>query len=413
MFAILPILALIVLLLINRYIMAKSYKILNPLSLMIYVWILVFVFHAILFSVKEFTFFTYMLILVGIYSFAVGFWTMKHVNINSLAYNETYNLVRLRKMLNFFTVIEIFRLLYMVFIILKIAGSFSVFIHSNTYVRYLYLDRQTRIYESIFEFIIGATCMIGVSIVGIYWVKHGKNRNLYLFFWITIELLSALITMSKMSFILSVIVLLISILNNIGNMTAQKKFIVKYLPLIGACMFGFLMIIGLQRNYTAILDGSLFEIVIRKAGLYLTGGTEALSIYIKEHESSLDLGKNSFRFIYRVFARLEILENSGVLQHAETIEIESGVTNVYTWFIDFYKDFSYIGFYVISMFLGNIVGIFYIPDKHNLFLDISIPWISVIVIMSFYAFLWKQTIYIFVIIYAYIIHRIMSKRIRI
>lgn len=406
------ILGLLILMLANRIILNKSYKLFNPVSLILYVWIFAFIFHAILFGINEHTYITYMFIFIGILWFVLGFWYMKDVCIQRISYNKLYNLEYMEKVVAIFTFLEIIRLIYLFCSIMKIAGSFSTFINSNTYVRYMYLQRVSNIYKSIFEFFIGATCMLGVPIVGTYWAKKGKRRNRYLILWIAIELFSALITMSKMSFILSIIVLLISIMNNIGDINVQRRFIIKRLPGVGICMLGFLIIIGIQRNYTQVLGGSLLQIVIKKAGVYFTGGIEALSEYITRYGSRLDMGKNSFMSIHRIIARLGIVGNDSVLQHASAIELQGGIsTNIYTWFIDFYKDYSYAGFIIMSLLLGGLVGCIYTPQKHNLFLDIAIPWISAVIVMSFYALLWKQTIYIFIIFYAYIIHFILSKKI--
>lgn len=397
----------ILLIFINRRYIAENYKVLNPLSLFLYVWLFVLIMHSVSFDKTEYTDWTYLLILLGIFSFTIAFWISSRCIMKSWSGEyRTYNFDFVLRLIKWLTVIEIIRVINFSIIVFRLAGSISTFIERNTYVRNLYLAYSGGTFESILNFILNANAMIGYVLIGIY-IANQRNRRgvFYLIIWSICEVAIAIVTMSKMCLVIFILVIVITAVNNIDSIWEQKRIIKKYLPFILVGLFGFLLIIGIQRNYSEIGD-SFIETVIIKAMYYFDAGVEALGKYMSSYDGELGMGYNTFRFISRIFSRLGLWSNDAVLQHDESIILSFGETNIYTWFKTFFIDFSYAGFFVGPFLWGIIIGLFYNPPLKNLFLDVCTSWLSAILVMTFYAYMWGQTIYIFVLVYAFILHNI-------
>lgn len=395
--------------LLNKKILQKNYKILNPVSVMVIVWLLVLVFHNFYFEISKNSYITLFCITIGVCFFCIGFWMAAryHFKDRKNSQNKTYNIKTLKNLAVIFTFLEIMRILYMLYVILRLAGSISFFLSHNTYVRMLYLERNNGLIGSFFEFFFNANGLIGTVIVPLYVASKPKKNYGLLILWIILECAFALLTMSKMCFILSIIVMSTTYLGNIGNIKIQIKITKKVLPLLVILMLFFLLVIGRQRNYSQGGE-ALLPIVIDKAIFYFTSSVEALNTYMFTYESGMELGRNTFSIPFRILQHFSSM-NAG-MNHAEAINVGNTTTNVYSWFRVFYIDFSYFGFILGPLLIGIIVGFLYSPSKKNLFAQVCNSWVVCMVAITFYNYLWGQTIYIFILIYAYFIDRFLGNK---
>lgn len=426
MLLLIALLLLILILYINKKVLGYTYALLNPVSLLCYLWIIVFIFHYLFYGVNAYTFTTYVWIMLGLFFTAIGFWSCnkKRIVIGkknlSGGLNRAYDIIYLKKVTKIFTFFKIIHLVYLFYsIVIRIAGSWGFFIINNTYVRNLYLDRSTSTIEAILAFLFSANVYLGYVLIGIYTAKIignpvvSKRERRYAYFiiviWVIFETLSAYITMSKMSLFVFILIFATTFFNNLESVHMQKKQFRRYLPLAVAGSFGFLILIANQRNYAA--NGtSVVTQVLDKFVLYLSGGVEAFGIIMSTEKSPLYMGGQTFAFITRILSRLDLF-GSTISIHKDAVITSLGTTNVYTWFYDFYMDFSYIGFIIMPLFMGILAGFFYNIRKNSLALNTCTAYISMAVVFSFYTFMFEQTAYIFVMLYAVIMEKTLLKRI--
>lgn len=407
---IIVILGLILIFFLNYKFLGNFYSVLNPVSISIYVWILVVVCHNYYFSYKQYTDLTYLIILLGNIALAIGFWGTakkrvvfgKHkISTKSIE----YDIQGVKKILKVLTFVETIRIIYNIYIVVyKLAGSWNVFLHSSTYVRRLYLSYNGGTISNMFEFFCNANALIAYVLIGVILARGTKREKIYFVFWSFLELIYALITMSKMCLIIYIIVITTTCVNNLSTSYEQKKVVKKYLPLVSIAIFGFLLLIGLQRNYDQ-KNNALMHVVLQEAGVYFSGPVEALGKYISLYGSEMTLGLKTFAIFARILSRLGISTNTAILAHGDDIFIGYESINAYTWYKVFYQDFSYFGIIIIPLIIGAIAGIFYLRKKHDFIYDTCCSWISAVITMSFYTFMWGQTIYIFILFYAYVIHK--------
>lgn len=383
----------------------SDYRLLNPVNVLLIVWGLIIPLHNYFFGTHKYTAFTYIMIMLGVISFVVGFYITCRVIVTFREKKEIrryeYKEVGLRKIIKILTIFEIANIGYSAYVMYKISGSFSALFNNGTYVRNIYLERTTSLIESLFTMFITLNTMVGLVAVGIYVAKRFKYNKIYMGIWLCFKFLSAVLTMSKLSFVLSLVVFFVAYLNNIDSVRIQKKVIRKALIPTGITIVLLLMIIGLQRNYTQF-GGKLWKIVFDKALFYITSPTEALGIYISTHSSQLAFGTNTYAFIVRILTRLGIFSNAAVFEHGEAIYTDLGITNVYTWFRTFFLDYSYIGIIIQPLLFGVISGAVYKVRIHNLTMDVITAWFTGVITFSFYAYLFGQSTYILIFIYAFI-----------
>lgn len=420
-------LLLFLILYINKKYLGDVYTLLNPISLLCYLWMAVVAFHYLFYRVNIYTFATYIWIMIGLIFTAIGFWSCakkrivinKNNNLNS-DLNRIYDTLYLKKITKIFTLLKIMQLVYLFYsIVIRIAGSWSFFIARNTYVRNLYLDRSIPTVEAVLAFLFSANVYLGYVLLGIYTAKTiespsvQKKEKRYAYFmivvWVILETLSAYITMSKMSLFVFALVFAITFFNNLESTHMQKKQFRKYLPIAIVGFFGFLILIANQRNYAANGTSVVMQ-VLDKSVLYFSGGVEALGIIISTKTSPLYMGGQTFEFITHILSRLGLL-GSSISLHKDAVITSLGTTNVYTWFYDFYMDFSYIGFILMPLFMGILAGVFYDIRKNSLSLNTCTAYISMAVVFSFYTFMFEQTAYMFVMLYAVVMEKTLLKKI--
>lgn len=380
------IIVVIVLFKVNRLKLTQGYKIINPISTILVIWVAVYIFHSIYFHDSLSTDFTYFLTLLGLLSVALGFWCAYSRDTNYRACNRTYNMFFLKKLLYAFVIVDVIRLAYDTnLIVFNLAGgSWYMLLEEGTVLRNLYLDYKPALYEDLFTFLSNLLCYIGYVILGVYVASSQKDRWKYFLIISIIELAISIITMSKLSFTLYLVAFSVAYLNNQSSVAEQKKKIKAIVPFVLTIIIVFFFFIGFQRNY-AETKGGLSTGVINGLVNYFAGPLEAFSIYLEKGPSILDVNRGY-------------------------IDIGNTQTNVYTWYFYFINGISYAGIAVYSFLLGLLSGKIYKPMRHNLFYDVCNSWICVFFAFSFFDFLLKFTVYQVLFIAVWVIDKKYKKK---
>lgn len=192
----------LILLKMNKRVIKVDYKILNPVSLIIYVWILVFVCHYYYWPDSDGS--IYFISFLGVCSLSVGFWLTTPSSMKSVSNNQKieYNPIFVKRSLNLFLLLDILRLLFCTYLIVyKIAGgNWFMLLNESSALRGDYLAYEDSLIEKLFGFLGNLLAYIGFIILGIYIAQKREKRWYYLFFISVIELGLAVVTMSKLSF---------------------------------------------------------------------------------------------------------------------------------------------------------------------------------------------------------------------
>lgn len=399
----------IMLLVLNSKILKNNFKVLNPVSILIVTWIVTLLMHNVYF--KSNNAILYIVIFVGILSFCLGFWSFsdKYIFISSKHNFEfdkaEYNYEYIFRLIKPLTMLELVRLVYYYYIIvIRLSGSLTFFLNNTNLVRFYYLKYNFSFLENVFEFSCNSLAMIGYVLVGIYLSQKNRNGILIVIIWSAIELANAFLTISKMKFIVFILVVAIAYMNNIKGEALQWKKIRKIIPFLLLIFGTFFVIVGYQRNY--MVKGDLITVVTDSTIDYFAGPTEGLKIVIDEYDGGFSLCTHTFSAITGFLKTVGVhVSHGGIIGHNGTVFTGRSETNVYTWFGPFYMDLGYIGFIVFPYLIGILVGILYSQKKKNLFIDICNAWFGALLLMSFFDYMWSQTIYVFVFVLGYIINK--------
>ena len=354
----------------NRHVLSFEYKIFNPISTIVYFWMMVFICHYYYWGSFNSFNLLYWLIVSGIFTLSCGFWLSYSVPIEVDSTFYEYNPFFLEKYIQLFIFSSSCLLIYYIdVIVIGLAhGNWVCFFdNTSTSIRYAYLSYQASVTEKVFTFLLGLISYLGYVILAIYVSKKLPKRGLYFFIVLLIELLISIVTMSKLSFSMFLLSFFLTYINNLPTLYFQKKALKRLFPVLLLFLIGFFVFIGFQRNYMET-KGGLEEGVLNGIVNYFAGSLEAFRIVV---DNGVDISK---------------LKNG-------MLDIGRAKTNVYTWFFYFYKAFSYVGILVFPFLIGVVSGRLYKPWKRSFFFDVSNTWIIVIFAFSFFDFLLKFTIF--------------------
>lgn len=417
----LPISIIIVIIFLNKKILSTKYQLFNPITICMLIWLFAFICHSLYFSVEDYTLYSYLMISSGLLFLSFGFWisflfknNRKSNSINNNIERQhitNYNMKFICIIVVLLLIIEIIRvLLYYNYVIKELAGSFDFFFKNETEVRNRYLYGSPSLLYSILEFVMNINIMVGYIFLGIYVVKKGKFRFAFLLLCIVLELFSAILTMSKLSFIMFIIVLLVTIFSLHSTRKSQKRLFYILTPIVILGIYIFLMIIGNLRNYETIYDDGLRNIVVDKMIIYFCGGIESFGKFVSSNNSPMDFGTHTFVFLVRIFTRLGLYDGKELVMHGQDfIAIGDSQTNVYTMFRAFYLDFSFIGCLLIPFLIGIIIGFLYEKEYKSISMLIVNSWLSATLAMGFFTYLWSYSIYILVIFYGFFVNFLLKK----
>lgn len=371
---------------INRRVLSSNYLLINPISMLIVVWVAVFIMHSAYFEYINHTPFTYLIILAGVFLFSSAFWIgVKRAPIKKGVHLQ-YNMSFLSKLLVAFIIVDIMRLIYYYNLMVNeiAGGGLLYFLANSNEFRFTYLNREFDFWTNVFTFLTNATAYLGYVILGIYVANKGKRWVLGLIVCTLMELSLSILTISKLAFSLYALVLFIAYLTNLKTLREQKRLLRKIAPVLLALLVGFFLIIGYQRNYTDTREAGLVGGVMDGIIDYFAGPMEAFGRLVANPKTKLG--------------------TMGM------IDIGRTETNVYTWFYPFFRSFSYVGFVLGTMLMGFFMGKFYNTRKKTFFADMCNTWICSFIAFSFFDLLLSHTVFIFMFFYAYFVHSYFNRK---
>lgn len=402
---------------ISKGYLKDGYKLLNPINILLIIWNVALVFHLYLFGSSNESFTVYIIVGISLIGCCIAFLAGTNVNVvinHKYNYNRgdyfTYDQRLLRKNLRFFTLCQMVNVFMSLLTMYRLTGGRLMLLVSNaTYIRNMYLARNEGLAVNIVNVIISIHCLLGYVALGIYCAKKFNKWKLYLFVWTSLVLGGALITMSKMTFFIYIIIVVTAFVNASGSIKVQSKVIKKVLPPVVGILLLLLVLIGMQRNYQTGGE-TMLKFTLDRAVFYFTSPIEALSLAIKQYPSEWGIVKNTFTLVYKFFARVGVLQNVSITNHLFTIETSYGSTNVYSWLWEFYQDLSYIGMIIYPMIFSLFAGLVYSKGETRFGRASANAFVAALFAMSFYGLLWTQGTYFYALIYAYIYDSLFLKR---
>lgn len=329
-----------------------------------------------------------------------------YVSINTVV----YNLPVVKKIININVIISIFSLFLGIHSVMQVAPNFMAIFTNSTYVRMLYLQSSGNIVTSIIGLFLSWNFFVTFCFFPIALQNRIKRTIPKLMLVLFIRLFSSLVTMSKEAFLIDVIYFISVYVLMLKDKKAEYEFYKKYGSIFGALIFVLLIVISFQRNYIGQGRYSGYgDAVIGTLRSYISIPIEAFGALVNSEKIVLTHGSICFRPIINILSYLGIGERISISQDVLTNILSA---NVYTSFGNMYRDFSYIGIIFLSVFFGFFLGTLYKANHNN---RISRIVIDAIVMMTmffaYYDLKIIQTTYLFVMIYAVVLEKVIAKKI--
>lgn len=323
--------------------------------------------------------------------------------------NITYNLSILKKLISVNIVVSILGLLVNTYSVMQIAPSFRDIFVNSTYIRYLYLQRSS----GAFITILGLLLTLNFFVTFIYFpiaLQNGIKRTVpKLIFVLAIRLSSSLITMSKEAFLIDIIYFVSAYMIIIKSKKEEFNFYKKYGVVFGFLIVLLLVVISFQRNY---IGGGRYagygDAIIGTLRTYISVSIEAFGKLLNLKSITFTDGSLCFRPIFNILSYLGVGTRVSIIQDALTNIVN---VNVYTAFGNMYRDFSFAGIIILSTVFGGFLGAIY-NTKHK-YKSSHIVINSIIIMTMFFIYYDLkiiQTIYVFVMVYAVIVDKIIANK---
>lgn len=285
----------------------------------------------------------------------------------------------------------------------NIAGSVKAILISSTWVRNQYLHRS----GSRFHTIIGLLISMNITVISCLFPKAIQLKCKYIkikfMYAILMMLINSIVTMSKDSFIVHLIIIVYSFSQFSLNRKVEFEIIKKNAKWVILLFTALLIFIGVQRDYLAYRYNSYLEIVIGTFTGYITIPVISFCLLLKTNQFTY--GVLCFRPILNILSYLGIGERYSIIQ----MDVEGG-SNVFSTFGNMYRDFGIRGIIFLSLLFGLLLGVLYDRKTQRFDRVVCNSIIGMIMIFTFYDFKLIQTIYPISILYAWILEKIIRKR---
>ena len=341
------------------------------------------------------------LIFIGSFLFILFF--KKRIKIRYV-----YNLKTVNLLINLTIFLSIFLLFLSLYEVLNFSGNIKNILFNSSSIRNQYLSREGNFLISFFGSISNMTILILSCLFPIGYSNKLKNINIKFVLVILLRLFLSIVTMSKESFLIFLIIILVSFTENISKRSLEIRFLIKKgIYFIGVVVI-LLLVIALQRSYIGIRYSSYTEAVLKTIGKYLYLPLEAFSRLI-EITNNLEETKGiySFRPIFNILSYLGIAERVSIIQNAVALNS----ANVYTMFGTMYRDFKEVGIILISILYGIFCGSLYSKYNQRKLSKVYInSLVGMVLFFSYYDFKFIQTVYIISIFYAIILEKVLFSK---
>lgn len=350
-------------------------------------------------------------ILIGEFFFVSFFFTTQYIFNKKIRKEKStilYNNIFVEKMLNVNMAVSTLNFLVGLYAVMQVSPSFLDIFTNSTYVRYLYLQRNSSMLISVCGIFLSLNFFVTLCFFPIAMQNKIKNVLPKFLFVLIIRLLSSLITMSKEGFLIDVIYFISVYMLGVRNKKEEHKFYIKYGTGFGIMIIALIVVISFQRNY--VVNGrysNYLEAILGTISEYTSVTIEAFGKLISNNSLAFTKGTLCFRPFINILSYLGIGEHVSIVQDVVTDITD---VNVYTAFGNMYRDFSFGGIICLSAFFGSFFGMLY---NVNCGYNISNMVIDSIVTMTMFFFYYDlkiiQTIYLFVMLYALIFEYVVRK----
>lgn len=342
--------------------------------------------------------------LVFLLSFSVG--TPLRVSINRTARKEGdvhYNKKTVNILVNLLCILLFADFLMTFAKVYSIAGSVKDILISSTWVRNQYLHRS----EPKLNIMIGLIMSMNITVISCILpkaiqlkCKHIRVKFIYV---VLVMFINSIITMSKDSFIVHLVIIVYSFSQFSFNRKFEYEMIKKNVKWVVLLFAALLIFIGIQRDYLAYRYNSYLGIVVGTFTGYIAIPVISFCLLLKTNQFSY--GALCFRPVLNTLSYIGIGERRSAIQ----MEVEGGA-NVFSTFGNMYRDFGMPGIIFLSIFFGLILGMLYERENQRLHRVVCNSMIGMVMIFHFYDFKLIQTIYLFTILYAWILEKMIRKR---
>lgn len=342
--------------------------------------------------------------LVFFLSFSIG--TPIRIGVNKTVPKKNdvyYNKKIVNSLINLLCILLFVDFLMTFVKVYSIAGSVKNIFVSNTWVRNQYLHRTgSKLYA-----VIGLLISMNITVISCLFPKaiqlKCKHIRFKFIYAILLMHVNSVVTMSKDSFIVHLVIIVYSFSQFSLNRKFEYEMIKKNAKWVVLLFAALLIFIGVQRDYLAYRYNSYLGIVVGTFTGYIAIPVISFCLLLKTNQFSY--GALCFRPVLNTLSYIGIGERRSAIQ----MEVEGGA-NVFSTFGNMYRDFGMPGIIFLSIFFGLILGMLYERENQRLHRVVWNSMIGMVMIFHFYDFKLIQTIYPFTILYAWILEKMIRKR---
>lgn len=319
-----------------------------------------------------------------------------------------YNWKTIDSMLTANVFISIASLAISVYTILQITANLNDLFTKGTYIRMLYLERETNPVITAISLFLSFNFYTTFCLFPLALREKRKHSGTKLIIVLVLRLLSSLVTMSKEAFLIDLIVFVSAYSLVLRDEREEKVFFRKYAVPFIILIAALLIVVSIQRNY--IGQGryhSYGEAVIGTIRSYVAAPVMAFCQLLGVSNIHFTNGQLCFRPILNILSYLGIGSRVSIIQEAI-----AGSANVYTVFGNMYRDFSYLGILLLSIVFGAFLGLIYNTNyKYRLSNIVANSIVMMTMFFGYYDLQIIQTVYLFVMLYAVLFDRVFKSRI--
>lgn len=320
-----------------------------------------------------------------------------------------YNTTFLNIMIDVNVVVAVLSLILSIYEVMQVAPSFLQIFTNSTYVRELYLQRSSGKIVTMLGIFLALNFYVTFCLFPIAMQEKTKYVIPKLIAVILIRLLGSLITMSKGAFLIDIIFFISAYISTIRSKKEEYNFYLKYGAIFGVLVIVLLVVITIQRNYigNGRYSGYL-DAIFGTLRTYISVSIEAFGSLLNTENLQLTYGRLCFRPVFNILSYLGIGSHISIIQ-----DVVSGMpnVNVYSMFGNMYRDFSYVGIILLSVLFGFFFGAIYNTKyKYRLSNLVINSMVAMTMFFAYFDLKIIQTVYLFIMIYAVVIDKIIASR---
>ena len=337
--------------------------------------------------------------ILSIILFFIPFYTITCFGKPIITKPKTISYSKCNKYVKIYFIVAIVEFVINIISILRFANySLLYYLRNPDLVHMAYLNRSTSIID-ILVTMLNWFSIINIIIIAFLFGKKKNRHKLISVISVSLKVFAGLFLMSKMSILVPIIIFIFAFLISTDLRKNMKK-IVKLVLLFGIVGYGALVVIGLQRHYDVIYQENIFVIVLKKALSYFYGSIEAFGAAMEE-------GFISGNGVYSLRPFASILNLFGAKintdLHLGFVDVSFGNTNVYGMIGLFYMDFGLSYVIMMMIVLGTVCGLLSVVSNKGLAYYVFSSIMYMVLVMSFYTFMFAQTYLIIIIIISFCI----------